>query len=852
MMNTTSQRGWLCLLAVLFFSLYFAEGTQAQVTITRTSAPKFYIDSGTSPQLLGTYTSYQITNTGVTTIPDVWVGIGSFTGGVVSLATNEDGVMHLGTLTAGQTKTAFFYLQASGATTVDQTHTISVYPTIPPTTTLATASFTFTDVEETIAASANKVTTTVAGPNPASLGGIMTITVTGETGTIGSAGILSFTPASYTSWRADAYEMIASSITLPNSSVLSNQLYTSGYSGSNGTYTLVYTFRAVSTTIAPTTVSPIGYISSGTQIKHTSISNFATLAPIQPAPNTLTLTKLASPTNPVQGGTVTYTLRLANSGSNEVSADALVDTLPSSPASPTYVTGSSTYNGVSFTNPTISGSTLTWTGTFTVPAGSSRDFTFQVTMPTTSGTYLNTAIAQTGSTQIDTTLSTSDNVPASVSVSIGPADLTIAKTHTGSFIQGQTGITYTVTVTNSGLSPTSGTVTVADTLPTGLTPTAASGTGWSCSISSQTATCTRNNALAISSAYPTITITADVATNAAASLTNTVTVSGGGETNTSNSSADDVTTIAPPPQAFKSVKLTTDTDGSGTITGGDTLTWTIWYKNVGSVDVTTFQINDPLPSGVTITSSGAQTLTVTGTTSASKNNGYTGAASGLVADLLASAVTFKAGDILRFEIPVTVNSGIAGTLSNQATGTGGNIASAGIKTDNVDSTTSGLPSGITVPSGSYAQTQTGTIDVTSVTIVTAPNVALVKAVSPTGQQLTGTDLSYSITFSNVGTASAQQMVLTDEIPSNTDFKLGSTATNAGMTGLSLVVEYSNDYNALTPGAATWAYTPTSGGGGAGAGYDRYVLAVRWRVTIGTLSQTPPNHTGNVGFSVQIR
>jgi len=45
----------------------------------------------------------------------------------------------------------------------------------------------------------------------------------------------------------------------------------------------------------------------------------------------------------------------------------------------------------------------------------------------------------------------------------------------------------------------------------------------------------------------TITVTANVASNAPASVTNTATVSGGGETNTANDTANDVTTINTPP-----------------------------------------------------------------------------------------------------------------------------------------------------------------------------------------------------------------------------------------------------------------------------------------------------------------
>ena len=119
-------------------------------------------------------------------------------------------------------------------------------------------------------------------------------------------------------------------------------------------------------------------------------------------------------------------------------------------------------------------------------------------------------------------------------------DLTVTKTHIGSFSQGQTGATYTITVSNSGFAATSGTVTVTDTLPAGLTATAISGSGWTCTLA--TLTCTRSDALAASASYPAITLTVNVASNAPASVTNTATVSGGGETNTANDTANDVTT----------------------------------------------------------------------------------------------------------------------------------------------------------------------------------------------------------------------------------------------------------------------------------------------------------------------
>jgi uncharacterized repeat protein (TIGR01451 family) len=140
-------------------------------------------------------------------------------------------------------------------------------------------------------------------------------------------------------------------------------------------------------------------------------------------------------------------------------------------------------------------------------------------------------------------------------------DLTITKAHSGSFTRGQTGATYSITVSNVGNAATSGTVTVTDTLPSGLTATAISGSGWSCTLA--TAACTRSTALAAGSSYPVITVTVNVASTAASSVTNTARVSGGGESNTGNDAASDPTTIVSPVTFVSSYSFE---EGSGTIT----------------------------------------------------------------------------------------------------------------------------------------------------------------------------------------------------------------------------------------------------------------------------------------------
>jgi len=126
-----------------------------------------------------------------------------------------------------------------------------------------------------------------------------------------------------------------------------------------------------------------------------------------------------------------------------------------------------------------------------------------------------------------------------------------------------------------------------------------------------------------------------------------------------------------------------------------------------------------------------------------------------------------------------------------------------------------------------------------------PNVTLVKSVSPGGAQMPGTDLLYSIVFTNTGGSAASNMVITDPVPANTDLKVGSVTNTLGTTGLSVAVSYSSD------GGATWTYTPASGNGGAPANYDRVITHVRWSVS-GSLSQNSPNNSASLSFTVQIR
>jgi uncharacterized repeat protein (TIGR01451 family) len=121
----------------------------------------------------------------------------------------------------------------------------------------------------------------------------------------------------------------------------------------------------------------------------------------------------------------------------------------------------------------------------------------------------------------------------------GDPVLTVASSHTGNFIQGQSGATYSVTVSNaSSAGATTSAVTVTETLPSGLSLVSMSGGGWSCTAGSNT--CTRNDSLGAGTSYSAITVAVNVGTSAASPEVNVVTVSGGGGP---PSAGSDVTTI---------------------------------------------------------------------------------------------------------------------------------------------------------------------------------------------------------------------------------------------------------------------------------------------------------------------
>jgi uncharacterized repeat protein (TIGR01451 family) len=268
--------------ALVLLCVSVAQVAQAAVTITRTSSPIFFMNDDNTPELRGMYVSYQITNTGAA-INDAWVKLDMPVYGAagikVTLAQSEDGLVELGPMQAGQTKTAFFYVYTpvamsgqNGSLAISESHTVRVYEGNPTAsgTQLSNSSFTFTEIQDTIAASAN--TAKSVKITSSQLGDLLTVQVNGDAGTIGSPPYQSFSPAVFADWPASSLELVSTKVTYGATS-FDDQLFFN-FNPTSSLYTATYVFKILSGSSGSITLSPVGEIASGNQIKHTSTSNF--------------------------------------------------------------------------------------------------------------------------------------------------------------------------------------------------------------------------------------------------------------------------------------------------------------------------------------------------------------------------------------------------------------------------------------------------------------------------------------------------------------------------------------------------------------------------------------------------
>lgn len=238
---------------------------------------------------------------------------------------------------------------------------------------------------------------------------------------------------------------------------------------------------------------------------------------------------------------------------------------------------------------------------------------------------------------------------------------------------------------------------------------------------------------------------------------------------------------------YKSVRLSTDADGSGTVTPGDTLTYTLTSVNTGNLAVNDFQITDALPTGVAL-APGGQTVSVGTGSTAARNAAYTGA--GTSTTLLAAGASLGVGSTITVSLPVVVGLGAENTTpGNQASASGTGLAAA--LSDNVDNTTAFPPSvtastGWTAPpAGSRPQTQTAALSPTTAVVGMGARLSVSKAVDQAVVRYqpapSATTLRYTLTVTNTSGLTATTVQVTDRLPDSLPHAPGGNGSTAPTT-----------------------------------------------------------------------
>jgi uncharacterized repeat protein (TIGR01451 family) len=652
----------------------------SDLTITRQSSPVFYVDTGYQHR----YVAYSITTSASKSYADLYV---TWTNNGSSLAINsggetfEDGTYHVGPLGTSSTATVYFYLKSTvvppGNTPAGaQNYTLNLFNGTPVGNTVdCTSAQSNTSIETNGFANSNKVTSvTYTAPY---LGSGFTMTVIGDTGQIGGGKLFSYSPAALGTWNADCMELRETSIVLSggNTGTYGSRLVLTSAQLPNSPdthYVITYTFNAKCVTSSSTPVAPLSYISSGgSGLNHTNTAGFSSLPPIAPATNSIVMTKSVNPASSTAGGTATYAVNITNNGPSSASIDSVVDILPSTPANAVYISGTSYFDddissggsGVSISNPTGAGQTKTWTRTFTVPSGKTGQLTYDVTIPSTVGSYINSATGRSNTTVIDQTVDTTDNSPAVATYGVGNLSMA-GSTKTASDINGgslQPGdvIEYTIVAEAAGNEDASN-VQITDTIDTNtenITNVVIGAVATNCGASySNNSSSNILNITGVNITFGTsciVTFQVSVKSSAASGTTilNSATIdpaNSGGITGTPSSS---------PMVVRKDPILSvtnTENDADNVVIPNQVITYTATIRNTGQADANGIDLLATIMGPVGSLSS--RTITNCG-------SAYVDTSAGLSINIAALAVTTSVNCIITYTF--TVSSGAtSGTVTN--------------------------------------------------------------------------------------------------------------------------------------------------------------------------------------------
>ena len=383
------------------------DGTSSLNGVTvKAGHPKFfYIDSSDDYKYDANYLDYSVKSD--TARSDLWVEVSGFTGDSITLANPADASQPVGAVAAGGWGSAFFLAKASKASTSAQSHVVKVYDRKPGSggaVPIYSCTYNFNGVQDVSKNSSNKISST-AITTVSSVGTTFTVTVLGDSGTIGAGNttdgrLLWLSPAAKSTWPSSAARLESATITTYSDSARTTALktFTTTLALNTGAslpattrqyYKAIYTFRVIGNATAVAQVTPSAMISNSTTVKHPESApsgNGTTVDLTNPA-SKVTVTSSASKDTTVlpNGKTViTYTITAKNNGTAEATLDEITDTSKSD-SKESYVSGSGKQDGhddKDGEHQDGDSKTIVFSGPFTIAAGATKTWTYQVEVDT--------------------------------------------------------------------------------------------------------------------------------------------------------------------------------------------------------------------------------------------------------------------------------------------------------------------------------------------------------------------------------------------------------------------------------------------------------------------------------------
>jgi len=217
----------------------------------------------------------------------------------------------------------------------------------------------------------------------------------------------------------------------------------------------------------------------------------------------------------------TFTLQVTNAGpTRDPGPITVTDTLPDGLAHrPASAASGSAWSC------TAAGQVVTCTLADGLDVGETSRFELAVDVtPGTAARVTNTATVTSPSTDTDPVNNTDSD-----DVAVG-SRAALSLTKAGTVSAGGAAVTWLITVSNKGPSPTTGRLVVTDTLPSTLTYRSSTGEGWVCTSTGQVVTCTTDAVVAAGADAAPLSLVTSVDAREGTSISNTASATGGAGT----------------------------------------------------------------------------------------------------------------------------------------------------------------------------------------------------------------------------------------------------------------------------------------------------------------------------------